>query len=413
MTTTNPASVDAAELQHGLFAFIEQEVMPIQREVEHLLHDPRRFWAEDGTVAPAVLDARARTRQASARAGFYTMFCPEELGGGGLGSRLYFDIWEELCYRYGSPQTQMPFYVLAHTSTGPSALWLHASEELKGKVIEPLSRGELVGAFAMSEPDAGSDAWMMTTRAVRDGDEWVINGSKMWATYGPTADFVITFAVTDPERFAARRGGLTCFYVPTDSPGYKVDSIVKCYDELGGEECIITYDDVRVPDQHRLGPVGDGFNVAMQGSGQLKLTKTGRTIGLTRWSIDRALAYAEVRRTFGHTLHDHQTIQNMLAESCTEVYASKAMAWDIADKLDRGLDPHFERSMANSFIFEAMYRAYDRSMQILGGMSIANETNMIQGWHTLRVCRMSEGPTEVQRRAVARQLLRHGPTYAS
>ncbi|MGE0136936.1 MAG: acyl-CoA dehydrogenase family protein [Ilumatobacteraceae bacterium] len=401
----------ARELHDGLFAFIDQAIMPIQREIEHLLHDPRRYWAEDGRVAPEILDARQRTRQASAAAGFYTMFCPTEFGGGGLGSRMYFDVWEELCYRYGSPQTQLPFVVLAHTSTGPSALWLHASDELKDEVIGPLSRGELAGSFAMSEPDAGSDAWMMTTKATRDGDEWVINGSKMWATYGPTADFVITFAVTDAERFAERKGGLTCFYVPADAPGYKVDSIVKCWDEPGGEECIITFDDVRIPDRYRVGPVGEGFRVAMQGSGQLKLTKTGRTIGLARWSVDRALEFARVRKTFGKTLDEHQSIQNMLADSCTEIYASKAMAWDIADKLDRGLDPHFERSMANTFVFEAMYRVYDRSMQILGGMSLANESNMIQGWHTLRVCRISEGPTEVQRRAVARHVLRSGPAF--
>jgi acyl-CoA dehydrogenase len=163
---------------------------------------------------------------------------------------------------------------------------------------------------------------------------------------------------------------------------------------------------VRVPDEYRLGEVGAGFYVAMQGSGQLKLTKMGRTIGLARWALDRAIEYALVRETFGEKLIDHQTIRNMLSESSIEIFAAKAMSYVIAERLDAGEDAHFERSMANAYIFDAMYRVYDRAMQTIGGMSLANDTGMIAGWHTLRVCRMSEGPTEVQLRAVGKSLVK-------
>jgi acyl-CoA dehydrogenase len=258
----------------------------------------------------------------------------------------------------------------------------------------------------MSEPQAGSDAWMMTTRAERDGDGWVLNGTKQWASWAPSADFLITFAVTDPASFKARRGGLTCFYVPTNTVGYRLDSIIPIFGELGGEEAIISFSNLWIPDNFRIGPIDDGFKVAMQGSGQLKLTKMGRAIGLAHWALDRAIDYASARETFGQTLINHQTVQNMLAKSSIEIFAARGMSRTIADSLDAGTESHLERSMANAFIFEAMFRVYDRAMQVLGGMSVANDTKMIHGWHMLRLCRITEGPTEVQLRAVGREIVR-------
>jgi acyl-CoA dehydrogenase len=405
MTTTAP-EVDARELRDGVMAFIDAEVLTIQAEIEDILHDPRRYWREDGRLCDEVVDARRRARVASARAGYYTMFCPEELGGGGLGAGVYFTVWESICRRFGSPQTQLPFYVLAHTSTGPTALWLHASAELRATMLPRLLAGESQGAFAMSEPNAGSDAWGMQSTAVRDGDEWVLNGTKQWATWGPTADWIITFAIDDKERFAARRGGLTAFFVPTNSPGYRLDSIVGTYDELGGEECILSFNDVRIPDEYRLGPVGEGFAVAMQGSAGLKLTKVGRTVGLATWAYQKALEYSKVRRTFGKTLSEHQTVQNMLAESRIDIQIGRLFAKDVAAKLDNGAPVRGESAMMDAWVFEAMYRVYDRSVQILGGMGISNELRMTHGFHMLRTARFSEGPTEVQMRMVANHILR-------
>ena len=398
--------VDAADICDALFKFIDRDVMAIESKLGDSYTDPRKYWREDGRLSQGIVDARREVRMASASAGFYTMFCPEELGGGGLGARLYFEVWEALCHRYGSPQTRLAFQVLAHASTGPTALWSHASEELRREVLPPLRRGELQGSFAMSEPDAGSDAWMMKTTAVADGDHWILNGSKQWASWAPTADFVITFAVTDPDLFAARKGGLTAFYVPTDTPGYSLDSVIKVFDELGGEECVLSFTDARIPDSYRLGPVGQGFPVAMQGSNALKMTKLGRLIGLCRWAHGKAVAYSQVRSTFGKTLAEHQSVQNMLAENCIELHAAKLMSLDLATKLDAGLPARGEIAMAHAYVSEAMYRVYDRSMQIFGGIGISNEAEMINGWHVARVCRISEGPTEIQYRSIANYLLR-------
>jgi len=398
-------AVTSEEIRDGLFAFIDKEVAAVQERLGDGFHDPRKYWREDGRLSRAMVDARREVRMASAEAGYFTMFCPEVLGGAGLGARQYLEVWEGLCHRYGSPTKQLAFHVLAQTTTGPVALWSHAQPQLREEIVPRLARGELTGSFAMSEPDAGSDAWMMTTRGIRDGDDWILNGTKQWASWAPTADFLITFAVTDPEEFAARRGGLTCFYVPATAAGFAVDSVVKVFDEIGGEECILSFTDVRVPDAHRLGEPGRGFPVAMQGSGLLKLTKLGRIIGLARWAHDQALDYARVRRTFGKPLVEHQTIQNMLAENCVELHASKLMAFDMADKLDRGEQARAESAMSHAYVHEAAYRVYDRSMQILGGMGISNDAGMIEGWHTLRVCRLSEGPTEIQYRSIANYLL--------
>lgn len=400
-----PADVGAKEVGDALFAFIDREVARIQRPIEAALADPRLYWREDGRLAEDVVQARRATRMASAEAGFYTMFCPAELGGGGLSAEIYFEVFEELCHRYGSPQTQLAFQVLAHASTGPTALWTYASDALKAEIVPKLMRGEVQGSFAMSEPDAGSDAWGMTTTAVRDGQDWVLNGTKQWASWAPTADFLITFAITDRELFAARKGGLTGFFVPTDSTGYDLYSIVKVFDEIGGEEAILTFDDVRVPDTYRLGEVGEGFRVAMEGSGLLKMTKLARLIGLGRWANDKAADYAKVRKTFGTTLSEHQSIQNMLADNCIDIYTSRLAALDVARKHDLGNPARFESAMSHALVAEAVYRVYDRSMQIMGGIGLSNDGAMISGWHTTRVSRISEGPPEVQRRTIAKYLL--------
>lgn len=400
------AGVNAAQLKDGLFAFIDREVMPIQEGLGEYFTNPRLYWREDGRLSDEVLQARKQVRMASARAGYYTAFCPVELGGEGLGARLYYEVFEELLHRYGPPNHQMPMYVLAHTSTGPTALWNHASDALKAEVLPPLSRGELQGAFAMSEPDAGSDAWGIKTAAVKDGDEWVLNGQKQWASWAPTADFVTTFAVTDQAAFSARKGGLTCFYVPTSTPGYRLESIVPVLGDIGGEECILSYNDLRIPDTYRMGPEGEGFAVGMQGSNQLKMTKLARTTGMSRWAHEQALAYAQVRRTFGKTISEHQTIQNMLAENAIEIYTMRLMGASLAEKLDAGTSVRGEHAMADAFVFAASNRVFDRSMQILGGMGMTNDARLFSGWQLTRIARISEGPTEIQMRTIANELLR-------
>jgi len=406
LNQTNSEDVTAEQFMEGFFGFIDQEVMPIQKQLGETFRNPRLYWREDGRLSDDIVAARREVRMASARAGYYTAFCPTELGGAGLGAQIYYQTFEELCHRHGSPPlAQLAMHALAHTSTGPTALWIHASPELKEEVLPALSRGELQGSFAMSEPDAGSDAWGMRTRAVRDGDFWVLNGQKQWATWAPTADFVITFAITDPQAFAARRGGLTCFYVPASAPGFSVDSLVPVMGEIGSEDCIISYTDLRIPDRYRIGPVDKGFQIAMQGSHGLKMTKLARVTGLARWAQEKAIEYAKVRKTFGKVIAEHQTIQNMLAQNAIDIYTCKLMGQDLSRKLDAGTHSLGEHAMADAFAFDAVYKVVDRCMQILGGIGLTNASHFPDAIRMLRIGRVSEGPTEIQMRMVAREVL--------
>ncbi|MGE0386860.1 MAG: acyl-CoA dehydrogenase family protein [Gammaproteobacteria bacterium] len=405
MPQASNSEITAEQFMDGLFGFIDKEVMPIQKQLGEHFTNPRLFWREDGRLSDINVQARRQVRMASARAGYYTAFCPTELGGMGLGAEIYYQTFEELSCRTGAPHTQLPMVTLAHTSTGPTALWMHVSERLKAEVLPALSRGELQGSFAMSEPDAGSDAWNMRTRAVRDGGDWILNGQKQWATWAPTADFVITFAITDPARFAARKGGLTCFFVPADAPGYRLESIVPVLGDIGGEECILSYTDLRIPDAYRIGPEGEGFPIAMQGSHGLKMTKLARSTGLARWAHAKALEWAKVRKTFGKPLTEHQTIQNMLAQNAIDIYTCRLMGMDLARKLDEGTHNRGEHAMADAFVFAAANRVIDRSMQIMGGMGMTNAGELFEGWKMTRIARITEGPTEIQMRMVARAVI--------
>jgi acyl-CoA dehydrogenase len=397
---------DDQQIVDGLHAFIDQEILPIQNQLKADFEDPRRYYGEDGRESPVITNARKEARQKAAQAGFYTMFCPEEFGGANLGMRLWYVCWESIFHRYGAPTTQLPYFILSHFTSGPHEVWEHASEELRVEIMPRLSNGELQGCFGLSEPDAGSDSWMMRTRAVHDGDHWIINGSKQWTSWSPTADFVMVYAVTDPEMFAQKRGGITCFYVPTDTPGYRLESVVKMFGHVGGEEGILSFTDVRVPDIWRVGEVDRGFDLAMLGVRHGRLANAGRTIGLARWAMDKAIDYAKVRRAFGKTIAEHQTIQNYLAENTAKLYAARAMAVDCAIKADEGRDVRTEASIVKLFCTRAAFEIIDSCMQIHGGMGFANETKLYAAWIQARQCFVTEGTNEIQLRSIAQNLLK-------
>jgi len=404
---TSQISGSEQQVIDALHKFIDQQIMPIQKTIAKELENPRLYWDENGRESAKVTEARRAARMAAAEAGFYTMFCPTEFGGENLGIRLWFLCWESISHRYGAPITQLPYLVLSHFTGGPHEVWMHASEELKKKVLPDLSSGRIHGCFGLSEPDAGSDSWMMKTTAVRDGDDWVINGTKQWTSWSPTADFVMVYAVTDKETFAQRRGGITCFYVPTDTPGYQFSSVVKVFGQIGGDEGILTFTNVRVPDAYRVGEVGKGFDLAMLGVRHGRMSNAGRALGLSRWAMDKTLDYAKIRRTFGKTLGEHQTIQNYLAENAVKLYAGRLMALDCAAKADEGRDVRGEVSMVKLFCTRAGYEIIDKCIQIHGGMGLVNETNLFDALCVTRVMQIAEGATEIQFRSIA-QLLSQG-----
>ena len=398
-------SEDEQQIVDSLLRFVDQEIMPIQKRLGQTFENPRLYYREDGRESDAVKDARRAARMASAEAGFYTMFCPEELGGANQGIRLYLLCWEALFHRYGPPSNQLPYFVLSSFASGPHEVWMHASESLREEILPDLSSGRIHGGFGLTEPDAGSDSWMMKTTATRDGSDWIINGMKQWTSWSPTADFIIVYAVTDKEQVAARKGGITCFYVPTSTPGYKLESVLKIWGQIGGDEGILSFTDVRVPDRFRIGEEGKGLQLAMSGVRHGRLNHVGRSLGLARWALEKSIDYAKLRKTFARPIAEHQTIQNYIAECATKLYAMRCMALDCATKSDEGLDVRGEVSLAKLYCTNAAYEIVDTCIQIHGGMGVANETRLCEALFSTRLMRVAEGTTEIQLRTAAQLIL--------
>jgi acyl-CoA dehydrogenase len=272
-------------------------------------------------------------------------------------------------------------------------------------VVADLLAGRRSMCFGLSEPDSGSDAWGMKTSAVRDGDEWRITGTKQWTTNGPSADVCLVFAVTDAERAKLRRGGVSAFLVPTDTPGFSVDSVITLFGHIGGDEAILSFDDVRVPAAALVGEVDSGFTLALKAVNEGRLYNCGRAIGLARWCLDQAVDYAKQRRTFDRPIADYQAIQWHLADSATELYAARCMTLDCARRLERGERAIKELSMSKLMATEAGCRAIDRCTLVLGAMGLTSEMRFYDAWQQVRTVRIAEGSGEILRRTIAGRLL--------
>ncbi|MGD9713900.1 MAG: acyl-CoA dehydrogenase family protein [Thermomicrobiales bacterium] len=389
----------------GLLSFARHEVVPIEEDLGEALHDPRQLYDAEGRESPAVSSARRRVRMASAGAGYYTMFCPPEISGGGLGARMSFLCWEALHHAFG-PGDHLVYNAISHWASGPSRIWTQTSEHLAQTTLPRVVSGELQGCFGMSEPDAGSDAWRMKTSAVRDGDAWVINGSKQWTSFAPTADYILAFAVTDRSLVETRKGGITCFYIPTETPGFAVESVIRLFGEIGGREAIISLTDVRIGDEFRVGTVDRGFDLAMMGATQGRFYNTARSVGLSRWAMERAVEYARSRWASGKPIGEHQAIQMMLADIGVETYAARTMGLDAAARADAGKDTRREAAMAKLFATNAAVRTFDRVIQVHGAMGLTNEMHFYEGWKTTRAIRIADGTDEILRRTIAREMLK-------
>ncbi|MDZ7728227.1 MAG: acyl-CoA dehydrogenase family protein [Dehalococcoidia bacterium] len=303
--------VSETSVVSGLLDFVAKDVVPREEAIAGVLESAaavpgRRLGSADGRAG-----AQGSTRPA-ASAGYYQMFCPESIGGGGLPMRLSVLCWEALHHEYG-PGERLMYGTISHWASGPSALWTEVNDHLATNVRPKVVGGRVAGCFGMSEPQAGSDAWGMQTRAVRDGDTWNISGTKQWTSFAHSADYILLFAVTDPGLVEQRRGGVTAFYVPMDTEGVRLESVIPMFDEIGGREAIISFDNVRVPDEQRFGPLDQGFTLAMQGASQGRLYNAGRCIGLARWALERSVEYANSRHAGGKAIAEHQAVQHSAA----------------------------------------------------------------------------------------------------
>ena len=401
---------DWVEIGDSLIRFIDREVAPLEHEHRALLASERTLYAEDGRYAPAVTELRRKVRMRSAELGFYTAFSAEELGGGGLGAQAAAYIQERLNAHVGPSRHLIQTVVLPSPFTnGLSPVLKHLAPAVLEDYRNALASGDKTMCFGLSEPDAGSDVFGMRTRAVRksdgDGDHWVISGTKQWITNAPYADYAMIFAVTDDEKARAHRGGITGFFVHTDTPGFTVPSVIPTMGHLGADIGIVTLDQVRVPDTHRLGPVDKGLSVALDGVNAGRLSMAASCLGLARWALAQALAYAKVRKTFGQPISEHQAVQIMLAECGMDIYATKTMIQHCAWLVDQGRPATKEVSIVKASSTEMLCRVMDRCMQIHGGMGLTNELRLEAGFRFARTMRIPDGTSEIQRRTIARRLL--------
>jgi acyl-CoA dehydrogenase len=398
--------LDVEELTAGLARFVDRVIIPLEDENADLLEDHRgSFYDDGGGYSGAVVELIRRTRMESAKAGYYAMFCSEDVGGGGLGRRAQLLTYEFLTRRYG-PARMLPYETVAHWAFGPSFLCSHFTPGLRARLLDDIVSGRVGMCFGMSEPDAGSDAWMISTRAIRDGDDWVINGSKQWTSNGPHADYCYLFAVTDPELARQRKGGVSCFVVPMDSPGARVDSVIKIFGDVGGNEAILSFTDVRVPTDHLVGEEGQGFKLAMGGVSLGRVYNSGRALGYSQWALRQATEYAKSRVAFGKPIAEHEGISFKLAESAMEIYAARHAALDMTARLDRGEMAIRELAMTKALCCETMLRVADRSMQVCGAMGITNDTHLHRIWHMARALQLADGSGEILRVTIASRLLK-------
>ena len=373
---------ELAQLRDRVAAFIRDEVIP----------------AENGAADIKSLRDKAR------KAGIYGPQLPREWGGLGLGTVAMCVLFEQAGRSLLGP---LALHCAAPDEGNMHLLSLYATPEQRERYLRPLVEGKIRSCFAMTEPapGAGSDPTMMQTRAARVDGGWEISGRKWFATGADGSALAITMAVTDPS-VPARRG-VTMLLVPTDTPGFR---LIRSVPTMGGHgpggHGEVEYERVRVPDSAVLGKVGDGFKMAQVRLTPARLTHCMRWLGVAQRSLDIAIDRAKEREAFGKKLAEHQSIQWMIADSEIELHASRLMVMQAAWKHERGDDIRHESSICKVFVAEAVNRIIDRAIQICGALGVSTDTPLEHFYREARAFRIYDGPSEVHRMVIARNVLR-------
>jgi len=391
-------------IREGLDGFIRKEVISRHEKHASIFEDERKLYTAEGRYNADVLALIRDVRMAAAEAGYYTMCVPESQGGQGLGHVAWFAAWEKI-FHMCSSRYWLGQYVVSHWAFGPSAVLAEVTPELSTTLLPKLMSGSESMCFGMSEPGSGSDATMMKTRAVPDGDGWRLTGSKIWTTNSPHADHCIVFAVTDPELAAKRRGGISAFFVPIASPGFSVERVVKMWGSSGGDEALLHFDNVRIEPHQLVGKLNRGFAIAMLGVNLGRLYNSARSVGTARWALEQAFDYIKVRETFGCKLSEYQGVTFPLAQSATQVHAAHLMSLNAAQLLDKGHPARKELSMAKGLATQAGVKAVDRVIQVHGAIGFTNEMHLTDAYKSLRLVNIADGANEILNRTIVKEML--------
>ena len=381
-----------ADLLDRVRSYVDDEARPAAA----VLTDPA-----DPTALRAVVD---RLRDAARERGLYAPQLPRAWGGQDIGA-LGMALISEQCGV--CPLALLGLHAMAPDDATMQTLLDAGTTDQHERFLRPLIDGQARSCFAMTEPDsAGSDPTNITTTAVRDGEDWILNGEKWLITGAAHATFAIVVAKTT-RREPATHTDFSLLLVPTDTPGWQVvHQPLLLAEHIPGGHARIALRDVRVPAANLLGTQGDGFRIAQQRLARGRLMGAMRWIGLAQHALDLAARRATTRRAFGREVADHQAIQHFLADSAIDLYASRLMVLHSAWKIEHGLPHRQEISMVKTFVAEAFGRIMDRAVQIYGSHGIATDEPIAGWWAQARAARISDGPSEVHRMVIARELLR-------
>ncbi|HET6194666.1 MAG TPA: acyl-CoA dehydrogenase family protein [Acetobacteraceae bacterium] len=360
-------------------AFAREQVLPNVRAWEAAGEIPRPLLGEMGKL------------------GFLGMTVPAEWGGAGADMVSYVLALEEIAAADGGLSTVMS----VNNSPDCAALLTYGSPEQKDKWLKPLARGEILGAFCLTEPHAGSDASNLKTRAVKKGNGWVLNGTKQFITSGRTADMALVFAVTDPT---SSKRGISCFIVPTKTPGYRVASVEKKLGQKSSDTCQIAFEDCAVGADALLGEEGDGYRVALANLSVGRIGIAAQSVGMARAAFELARAYAGEREAFGTKIINHQAVQFRLADMATKVTVARQMVLHAAALKDAGQPCLTEAAMAKLYASEMAEEVCSDAIQIHGGYGYVADYLAEKIWRDVRVCQIYEGTSDVQRILIGRGL---------
>lgn len=373
---------EAEEARTAVRKFVAGELEPLAKVIDDTGEMPRE--------AIALL----------ARNGYLGMRLHERYGGAGMGLAQYCLVLEELSRSHRAFTT----VVGATSGNTPTAIQEFGSEEQRAKYLPGLTDGTRCTAFALTEPEAGSDSAAMKTRATRVSGGWVLNGRKHFINGGEKADFIMLMAVTDPEKRA--RGGITAFLVDRGTPGFSVTRVDTTIGSAAIKLAELTFEDCRVDDSAVLGEVGQGFKIAMASLTEGRLTVSCSCIGTADRVLEMASDHALARHTFGKALAERQAIQWMLADSAVELTAARALTYATVRDVEAGIDTGSRPSMAKLFCSEMVGRVTDRAIQVHGGMGVIRGFPVERFYRDVRHYRVGEGTSEVQRMLIARELVK-------
>jgi alkylation response protein AidB-like acyl-CoA dehydrogenase len=328
------------------------------------------------------------------RAGLLSLPYPEEYGGGGQPYEIYLQVVEEIATVWASVAVGTSVHALSCFG-----LVTRGTEEQKRRWLPEMLGGELLGAYCLSEPHAGSDPAAMTTRAVRDGDGYVITGAKAWTTHGGEADFYKVMARTSDDR-----NGISCFLVPADSDGLTADPPERKMGLTASRTSTMRFDHVRVPAERRLGEEGDGLKIALAGLDSGRLGIAAVAVGLGQAALDHAVAYARDRQTFGTPIIDHQGLAFVLADMEAAVQSARATMLHAARLKDRGLPFSREASIAKLTATDAAMRVTTDAVQVLGGYGYTRDFPVERFMREAKVTQIFEGTNQIQRLVISRSL---------